>query len=213
MTLHYERDASAIYRASFATIRAEAPLDRLPVDLQPLAIRLIHACGMVDLIDDFEASEDVVLSAHSAIEAGMPILCDTTMVASGIIRSRLAGNEIVCTLEDERVPGLAIREGTTRTAAAVELWRHRVAGAVVVIGNAPTALFHLLGCLDEGWPKPAAILAFPVGFVGAAESKAELVANPRGVPFATVTGRRGGSAMAAAAVNAVAAGLIEETGP
>ncbi|PTW62669.1 precorrin-8X methylmutase [Breoghania corrubedonensis] len=211
MTLHYERDPGAIYAASFATIRAEAPIDRLAPDLQPLAIRLIHACGMVDLIEDFEASGDVVACAHSAIEAGKPILCDTKMVASGIIASRLCGNEIVCTLDDERVPGLAIREGTTRTAAAVELWRHRVEGAVVVIGNAPTALFHLLACLDDGWPKPAAILAFPVGFVGAAESKAELAANPRGVPFATVHGRRGGSAMAAAAVNAVSAGLVEET--
>lgn len=212
MTLDYERDPAAIYRASFATVRAEARLDRLPAALHPLAVRLIHACGMVDIVDDLAFSPDVAGAARAALEAGAPVLCDARMVASGVIRRYLpAGNEVVCLLDDPRVPELARDLGTTRSAAALELWADRVEGAVVAIGNAPTALFHLLERMDDGWPKPAAILGFPVGFVGAAESKAELSANPRGVPFAALGGRRGGSALASAAVNAVAAGLPEET--
>lgn len=211
MTLEYERDPLAIYRASFATVRSEARLERLPEDLHPLAVRLIHACGMVDIADDLAFSDDVAASGHAALASGAPVLCDATMVAAGVIRRYLpAQNHVLCMLDDPRTVGLAKDLGTTRSAAAVELWRDHVEGAVVAIGNAPTALFHLLERLDEGWPKPAAILGFPVGFVGAAESKAELAANARGVPFVALQGRRGGSAMTSAAVNALAAGLPEE---
>ena len=206
--LRYERDPHAIYRQSFATVEAEARLDHLPADLRPVAIRLVHACGMVDLPNRLAWSDDVGSRARAALEAGAPVLCDCEMVASGIVRGRLpAENPIVCTLNDRTVPALAETIRNTRSAAAVELWCDRTEGAVVVIGNAPTALFHLLELLDAGWPKPAAIVGFPVGFVGAAESKAELAADPRGVPFLTLRGRRGGSAMAAAALNAMAAGL------
>ena len=206
--LAYERDPAAIYAQSFATVRAEANLERLPQSLRPVAIRLIHACGMVDVADDLAFSPDVADSGSAALAAGAPILCDCEMVASGIIRSRLpAQNEVIVTLNDPRVAMLAKKLKTTRSAAAVVLWREHLDGAVVAVGNAPTALFHLLERLGMEWPKPAAILGFPVGFVGAAESKAELAADPRGVPFLTVQGRRGGSAMASAAVNALAGGL------
>ncbi len=204
----YLRDPAAIYAASFATIRAEADLSRFSDDLAELAIRLIHACGMTDVTDDIEASADLAASARSALQSGAPILCDAEMVAHGIIRRGLPrDNAVLCTLNDPAVPGLAKTLETTRSAAATELWANHLAGAIVAIGNAPTALFHLLEGIDKGWPKPAAILGLPVGFVGAAESKAELAANPRGIPFLTVHGRRGGSAMAAAAVNALALGL------
>ena len=208
--IDYERSPSAIYAKSFATVRAEANLSGMPEALHPVAIRLIHACGMVDLPQDLAFSDDVYTAAHSAITSGAPILCDCEMVGAGIIRRYLQGNEVIITLNDPRVVDMAAEMGTTRSAAAVELWRDHIEGAVVAVGNAPTTLFHLLQKLDEGWPKPAAILGFPVGFVGAAESKAELAANSRGVPFISLQGRRGGSAMASAAVNAMAAGLPEE---
>lgn len=203
--MDYVRDPAEIYRRSFAVIRAEADLAALPPPLEPVAVRLVHTCGMTDLPRDMAFSPDVVDAARAALRAGAPILTDAMMVASGVTRARLpARNEIVCTLNDPAVPDLARSLGTTRSAAALELWRDRLAGAVVAIGNAPTALFHLLEGLDKGWPKPAAILGLPVGFVGAAESKEELARDPRGVPFLTVHGRRGGSAMAVAALNAVA---------
>jgi precorrin-8X/cobalt-precorrin-8 methylmutase len=206
--LRYERDPHEIYRQSFATIRANARLDLLPADLHDVAIRLVHSCGMTDVPNRLAWSADVAASARAALAAGAPILCDSEMVAGGIVRARLpAGNPVICTLNDPATPGLAEALGNTRSAAAVELWRDHLKGAIVAVGNAPTALFHLLELLDDGWPEPAAIIGFPVGFVGAAESKAELAANPRGVPFLTLRGRRGGSAMAAAVVNALAAGL------
>lgn len=211
MTLSYERDPAAIYRQSFATVRAEADLGWLPAELRPLAVRLIHACGMVDIAGDLAFSADVAARVNAALNAGAPVFCDATMVAAGVIRRYLpAQNDVICTLDDPAVPELAKELATTRSAAAVELWRERIEGSVVAIGNAPTALFHLLERLDAGWPRPAAILGFAVGFVGAAESKQELVDNPRGVPFVALKGRRGGSAMASAAVNALAAGLPEE---
>ncbi len=207
----YEKDPSAIYRRSFAIVRAEADLSRLPKDLHPVAIRLIHACGMTDLPGDLAWSDDVLEAADQAFNAGAPVLCDVEMVAHGLIRSRLPKDtDIVCTLNDARVPDLANRLGTTRSAAAVELWRDRLEGAIVAVGNAPTTLFHLLEMIAAGGPKPGLVLGFPVGFVGAAESKEALIANPFGVPFLAVRGRRGGSAMAAAAVNALAGGLPEE---
>lgn len=203
--LTYERSPAAIYAASFATVRAEANLGRLPESLRPVAVRLIHSCGMVDIADDLAFSDDVADAGAAALANGAPILCDCEMVVSGIIRARLpAENQVIVTLNDPRVAMLAAKLKTTRSAAAVVLWREHLEGAVVAVGNAPTALFNLLERLDTGWPKPAAILGFPVGFVGAAESKAELAANPRGVPFLTLQGRRGGSAIASAAVNALA---------
>lgn len=206
--LTYERDPAAIYAQSFATVRAEANLARIPASLHPVAIRLIHACGMVDVADDLAFSDDAAEAGAAALAAGAPILCDCEMVASGIIKRRLpATNEVIVTLNDPRVAMLASKLKTTRSAAAVVLWREHLEGAVVAVGNAPTALFHLLERLDTGWPKPAVILGFPVGFVGAAESKAELAQDPRGVPFISLQGRRGGSAMASAAVNALAGGL------
>ena len=208
--MDYEKSPSAIYAKSFATVRAEADFSRLPKGLHPAAIRLIHACGMVDIVDDLAFSPDVHVAARSAIATGAPILCDVEMVGAGVIRRYVPDNEVIVTLNDPRTAGLAEKLGTTRSAAAVELWRDHIEGAVVAIGNAPTTLFHLLEKLDEGWPKPAVILGFPVGFVGAAESKAELASNARGVPFLSLQGRRGGSAMASAAVNAMAAGLPEE---
>jgi len=207
----YVRDPSAIYAESFATVRAEARLERFPNGLDALAVRLIHACGMVDVADRLAFSEGAFEAGHRALLAGAPVLCDCEMVGAGIIRRYLpAGNDVVVTLNEPRVPGLAAEIGNTRSAAAVELWRDQIEGAVVAIGNAPTALFHLLELLDQGWPKPAVILGFPVGFVGAAESKAELAERPRGCEFVALRGRRGGSAMASAAVNALAAGLPEE---
>jgi precorrin-8X/cobalt-precorrin-8 methylmutase len=203
----YEKDPARIYDLSFATVRAEARLDRFPPDLQPLVTRLIHACGMVDVADRLAFSPDAARAGQTALAAGAPILCDCEMVAAGLTRRFLtSGNPVIVTLNDPVTPDRAKAIGNTRSAAAVELWRDHLPGAVVAIGNAPTALFHLLDLLDQGWPKPALILGFPVGFVGAAESKAELAANPRGVPFVTLKGRRGGSAMAAAAVNALAKG-------
>ncbi len=207
----YLKDPTAIYRQSFATVRAEADFSKLPETLHPVATRLIHACGMVDLPADLTFSDDVATAATQALRDGAPILCDCEMVGAGIIRRYTERNEIIVTLNDPRTPDLAKSLGTTRSAAAVELWRDHIKGAVVAIGNAPTALFHLLEKLDEGWPKPAAILGFPVGFVGAAESKAALAANPRQTPFIALQGRRGGSALASAAVNAFAAGLPEDT--
>ncbi|MDR4306449.1 precorrin-8X methylmutase [Chelatococcus sambhunathii] len=205
MLMDYVKDGAEIYRRSFATIRAEAALDDLPDDVARVVVRMIHACGMTDLAAEVRFSPDVVASANAALRAGAPILCDAKMVASGVTRSRLpAGNEILCTLDAPETAGLAERLGTTRSAAAVELWRDRLEGAVVAIGNAPTTLFHLLERLDAGWPKPAAIFGLPVGFIGAAESKEELARDPRGVPFLTLLGRRGGSAMAVAAINAAA---------
>ncbi|MFG1288217.1 precorrin-8X methylmutase [Xanthobacter versatilis] len=205
----YVRDGTAIYERSFAIIRAEADLSRFSPEEEDVAVRMIHACGLVDAARDFVFGPDVVAAARAALQAGAPILCDAQMVAHGITRARLpASNEVVCTLRDPAVPALAEKLGTTRSAAALELWREQLAGAVVAIGNAPTALFHLLEMLDKGAPRPAAILGMPVGFVGAAESKDALAADPRGVPFAIVRGRLGGSAITSAAVNALArAGL------
>ena len=207
----YERDPAAIYAQSFATVRKEARLERFPAGLDALAIRLIHACGMVEVADRLAFSPGAYGAGQLALRSGAPVFCDCEMVAAGIIRNRMpAGNDVIVTLNDPKVPDRAKQIGNTRSAAAVELWGDRLAGAVVAIGNAPTALFHLLELLDEGAPKPAVILGFPVGFVGAAESKAELAERPRGCEFVALRGRRGGSAMASAAVNALAAGLPEE---
>jgi precorrin-8X/cobalt-precorrin-8 methylmutase len=200
----YIRDGAEIYRRSFATIRAEADLGGLDPILARTAVRMIHACGMVDLVADIVASDGFGAAANSALRAGAPVLCDTQMVAAGITRSRLpAGNEVVCTLNDPRVPARAAELATTRTAAAIELWQERLAGSLVVVGNAPTALFRLLELLADGAPRPAAVLGVPVGFVGAAESKDALAAGADGVDYLIVRGRRGGSAIAAAAVNAL----------
>lgn len=208
MSQNYLRDPDAIYAQSFATIRAEADLSRLPEALHDAAIRMIHACGMVDLAAEIVGDPAVVASAQAALRNGAPVLCDCEMVRSGIIEKFLpAANPRLVTLNDAAVPALAKTLGTTRSAAAVELWRERLEGAVVVIGNAPTALFHLLEMLDAGAPKPAAILAAPVGFVGAAECKALLAEGAQGVPFLTVLGRRGGSAIASASFNAIAKGM------
>ncbi|MEV4056227.1 precorrin-8X methylmutase [Amycolatopsis sp. NPDC049688] len=202
--IDYLRDGAEIYRHSFATIREEADLAILPDDVAGCAVRMIHACGMVDLVDDLRYTLDVVESGRAALEAGAPVLCDAQMIASGVTRRRLpAGNEVLCTLSDPSVPGLAERMGTTRSAAALELWRDKLPGSVVAIGNAPTALFRLLEILDEGVGAPAAIIGVPVGFVGAVESKVEL-AKRAPAPYLVVHGRRGGSAMAVAAINAIA---------
>lgn len=201
----YEKDGAEIYRQSFATIRAEADLAGLPADVSQVAVRMIHACGMVDLVRDLAYSPEVVLRARAALRAGAPILCDAQMVASGVTRKRLpAANEVVCTLSDPAVPGLAADLGTTRSAAALELWRDRLEGAVVAIGNAPTALFRLLEMIEEGAPRPAAVIGVPVGFIGAAESKEALAGHPAALEHLVVRGRRGGSAIAAAALNAIA---------
>ncbi len=200
----YLKNPDEIYRESFAAIRRETDLARLPDDLHPLAIRLVHTCGMTDLVDDLSWHGDVLSAARSALQDGRPIIVDATMVAAGIMSTRLpSDNRIICTLNDERTPDLAKDLDTTRSAAAVDLWAADLDGAVIAIGNAPTALFRLLEVLSEpDTPKPAAILAFPVGFVGAAESKQALIDADLGIPSVTVTGRRGGSALAAAAVNA-----------
>ena len=207
--LDYIRDGNEIYRKSFATIRSEANLSILPPDLEVVAVRLIHSCGMTDIVSDLAYSENVVQIARDALKNGAKILCDAQMVANGITRKRLpANNPVICTLNEPEVLELAKQIGNTRSAAAMELWRSHIEGAVVAIGNAPTALFRLLEMLDEmldqGLPKPAVILGFPVGFVGAIESKAALAENSRGVPFLAIHGRRGGSAMCAAALNALA---------
>jgi precorrin-8X/cobalt-precorrin-8 methylmutase len=200
----YIRDGAEIYRRSFAIIRAESDLTRFTPAEERVAVRIIHACGMPEVARDIVMSNGFADNARWALLAGAPILCDAKMVANGITRARLpAGNEIVCTLDDPSVPDLARRMGNTRSAAAMELWRDRLAGSVVAIGNAPTSLFRLLEMLDEGAPAPAAVIGLPVGFVGAMESKAALAADGR-VPFLIVKGRKGGSAMAVAAVNAVA---------
>jgi precorrin-8X/cobalt-precorrin-8 methylmutase len=201
--IDYIRNGDDIYRKSFAIIRSEANLDRLPADLAHVTVRLIHACGMTDLANDIEASPDAVQAGRQALANGATIYCDAQMVANGVTRKRLpVNNSVICTLNDPTVPDLAQNSNNTRSAAALDLWH--LEGSVVAIGNAPTALFRLLELLDAGAPKPALILGFPVGFVGAAESKIELAANSRGVPFITLHGRRGGSAIAAAAVNALA---------
>jgi precorrin-8X/cobalt-precorrin-8 methylmutase len=203
--LDYIRDGQEIYRRSFATIRAEADLSAIPTDMEKLAVRVIHACGMVDIVKDLAFSEGAGAAGRAALRGGAPILCDARMVAEGITRPRLpANNRVICSLHDERVPDLARALGNTRSAAALEHWREHLEGSVVVIGNAPTALFYLLEMLDAGAPKPALIIGMPVGFIGAAESKDALAAGSRGVPYVVVRGRRGGSAMAVAAVNALA---------
>lgn len=201
----YIRDGNEIYRHSFAIIRAEANLAMLPPELNSVVVRLIHSCGMTDIVSDLAYSPTAAQAGRTALRNGAPILCDSRMVAEGITRRRLpANNSVICTLKDSEVLAIAQKIQNTRSAAALELWRSHLEGAVVAIGNAPTALFRLLEMLDEGVPKPALILGFSVGFVGAAESKAALAENSRGVPFLTIQGRRGGSAMAAAAVNALA---------
>jgi precorrin-8X/cobalt-precorrin-8 methylmutase len=205
----YLRDGTAIYRQSFAIIRAEADLARFSEAEADVAVRMLHSCGMVDIAKEIVFSDGAISAARQALHAGAAIICDSEMLSHGVTRARLpANNAVICTLRDPRVPALAEKLGTTRSAAALELWRDRLEGAVVAIGNAPTSLFRLLELLDEGAPRPAAILGIPVGFVGAAESKEALIANSRGVPFIAVRGRAGGSAMAAAAVNGLArAGL------
>ena len=206
----YETDPSAIYAQSFATVAAEARLDRFPHAMHPIITRLIHSCGMVEIADRLAFTPTLSYAGAQALKSGAPILCDCEMVGAGIIRRYLpAGNEVIVTLNDARTPDHAKQIANTRSAAAVEFWEPHIKGALVAIGNAPTALFHLLDLIDQGFPKPAAILGFPVGFVGAAESKAELTANPRGIDFITLRGRKGGSAMASAAVNALSAGLPE----
>jgi precorrin-8X/cobalt-precorrin-8 methylmutase len=200
----YLRDGAAIYRRSFAIIRAEADLSRFSPGEADVVVRMVHACGVVEAAANILFGGDLVAAARGALAAGAPILCDAEMVAHGITRARLpARNDVICTLNDPRVAELAKQYDTTRSAAAIDLWGARLGGAVVAIGNAPTALFRLLDLMDKGAPKPAAILGIPVGFVGAAESKEALAADSRGVPFLTVRGRMGGSAMTAAAVNAL----------
>jgi len=201
----YLRDGAAIYQRSFAIIRAEADLSRFSAGEAEVAVRMIHACGQVEAAQHIAFGHGVVAAARAALAGGAAVLCDAAMVAQGITRTRLpAHNEVCCTLNDPQTAALAARLGTTRSAAAVGLWEDRLAGAVVAIGNAPTALFRLLEVLDAGAPRPAAVLGIPVGFVGAAESKEALMRNPHGIPWLTVRGRMGGSAMTAAAVNALA---------
>ncbi len=201
----YLRDPKEITRRSFATARRECDLSALPDDLGGIALRLVHACGMPDIVAELAWDGAVGSAGRAALAAGAPVIADGRMTADGVIRNRLpADNQVLCPLADESVPGLAHEGGTTRSAAAVELWRPHLDGAVVAIGNAPTALFRLLEVLAEGSAKPAAILAFPVGFIGAAESKQALIGAEAGIPYLTLRGRRGGSALAAAAVNALA---------
>jgi precorrin-8X/cobalt-precorrin-8 methylmutase len=204
LMIDYLRDGDAIYRKSFDIIRAETDLSELPLDLESVAVRLMHACGMTDIVQDLAYSVDAAQVGRAALRAGAPILCDAQMVAYGIIQKRLpVGNSVICTLQEPSVSEIAQKIQNTRSAAAIELWRSHLEGAVVAIGNAPTALFHLLEMIQEGVPKPALILGFPVGFVGAVESKVALT-QQQDIPFITLQGRRGGSAMAAAAVNALA---------
>ncbi|AJD45245.1 precorrin-8X methylmutase [Rhizobium sp. SEMIA 4085] len=201
----YIRSGEAIYERSFAIIRSEADLSRFSPDEAEIAVRMIHACGLVEAATHFDFSADFVFAARGALKKGAPIFCDAEMVAHGITRARLPQrNDVICTLRDPRTPKMAEASGNTRSAAAIDLWVDRLAGSVVAIGNAPTALFHLLELLRGGAPKPAAIIGMPVGFVGAAESKDALAENSYGVPFAIVRGRLGGSAMTAAAINALA---------
>ncbi len=201
--MDYLRDPAAIYRRSFEIIRTEADFSRLPADAEPVATRIIHACGMPEIAADLRISPDFVQAAKAALAAGKPVLVDAEMVRHGIIDKQLT---VICTLNDPRSREIGLATRNTRSAAAVELWRDHLAGSIAVIGNAPTALFALLEMIDAGAPRPAAIVGFPVGFVGAAESKDELHANPRGIPYATLLGRRGGSAMAASVVNALTRG-------
>ncbi len=204
---HYDyiKQGSKIYDKSFAIIRNEANLEKLPQELETIAVRMIHSCGMTDIPDHLDFSPHVVSIARTALQNGAPILCDANMIASGITQSRLPNNNpIVCTLRDLETPRLAEQLGTTRSAAALELWHDQLENAIVAIGNAPTALFHLLEGLAQGWPKPAAIIGMPVGFVGAIESKQALASNSLNVPYITLHGRRGGSAMTVAAINAIA---------
>ena len=204
-TQDYIRDGNAIYERSFAIIRAEADLSRFSPSEADIAVRMIHACGVVEAARHFVFSPDFAEAGRQALAEGAPILCDAEMVAQGVTRARLPScNKVICTLRDPRTASLASKIGNTRSAAALELWAEHLEGAVVAIGNAPTALFHLLDMIDSGAPKPAAILGMPVGFVGAAESKDALAQNSRGIPFAIVRGRMGGSAMTAAAINALA---------
>jgi precorrin-8X/cobalt-precorrin-8 methylmutase len=205
----YLRDGAAIYRRSFAIIRAEADLSRFTAEQAEIAVRMIHACGQVDITEHIVFGGDLVAAARAALAAGAPVLCDSEMLAHGITRARLPlGNDVICTLNDPRTAAIAAKINTTRSAAALDLWLDRLVGAVIAIGNAPTALFRLLELLDAGAPKPAVILGIPVGFVGAAEAKEALTASACGVPFLTLRGRIGGSAITAAAVNALArAGL------
>jgi precorrin-8X/cobalt-precorrin-8 methylmutase len=208
MSQDYIKDGAEIYRRSFAIIRAEADLARFTPEEERVAVRIIHASGMVEVAADIAFSAGAVLAGIRALESGAPILCDAKMVSNGVTRARLpADNPIVCTLDDPAVVGLAAKMGTTRTAAAMELWRDRLGGAVVAIGNAPTALFRLLEMLDEGVPAPACVIGMPVGFVGAAEAKEALIADGR-VPYLAVRGRKGGSAMTAAAINALASARV-----
>ncbi len=203
--MDYLRDPKAIYAESFRQVRAASDLSRVPAALESVALRLVHACGMPEVLDDLVWSDDLPASARRALADGASVLADCRMVQEGVIKNRLpADNQVICTLQDPRVAALARELETTRSAAAVELWRPDLAGAVVAVGNAPTALFHLLEMIAAGGPKPAAILGFPVGFVGAAESKDALAAGGHGIPFLALTGRKGGSALAAAAVNALA---------
>ena len=200
----YLRDPAAIYARSFEIIRAEANLSHLPASAHAIAVRIIHACGMVETASDLVITPDFVPAAKSVLAGGKPILVDVEMTRHGIIARQLPPSvEIICTLNDPRARQFGIENAVTRTAAAMELWRDKLEGSIVVIGNAPTALFRLLEMIDDGASKPAAIVGFPVGFVGAAESKAELIANPRSVPFATIKGRKGGSAMASSVINAL----------
>ena len=201
--MDYLRDPAAIYRRSFEIIRAETDFSQLPPDAEPIATRIIHACGMPDIAPDLRISSDFVTAAQGALAAGTTVLVDVEMVRHGIIDKQL---NVICTLNDPRAREVGLATGNTRSAAAVEFWRDHRAGSIAVIGNAPTALFALLEMIDAGAPKPAAIVGFPVGFVGAAESKDELHANPRGIPYAALLGRRGGSAMAASVINALARG-------
>ena len=201
--MDYLRDPAAIYRRSFEIIRAETDFSQLPADAEPIATRIIHACGMPDIAPDLRISSDFVTAAQGSLAAGKTVLVDVEMVRHGIIDKQL---NVICTLNDPRAREVGLATGNTRSAAAVEFWRDHLAGSIAVIGNAPTALFALLEMIDAGAPKPAAIVGFPVGFVGAAESKDELHANPRGIPYAALLGRRGGSAMAASVINALARG-------
>ncbi|MGC0417577.1 precorrin-8X methylmutase [Embleya sp. AB8] len=199
------KDGAEIYRRSFATIRAEADLSRFPEDVSRVVVRMIHACGMTDLPRDVGFHPDVARAGAAALRAGAPILCDANMVASGVTRKRLpSDNDVRCLLADPRTPLLAAEQRTTRSAAAVDLWVDELGGAVVAVGNAPTALFRLLELIDQGAPRPAAIIGIPVGFIGAAESKQALAEHSAGIPYLVVHGRRGGSAMTAAALNALA---------
>lgn len=204
---HYLKDPAEIYALSFETVRAEANLDKLADDQRDIAIRLVHACGMPDIVDDLMFTDDAVAAGQTALASGAPIFIDATMVGAGIIDRHLSDNDVLCTLNDDGVADDAKAWRTTRSAAAVDRWQSNLDGAVVAIGNAPTALFRLLELITDGAPKPAVVLGFPVGFVGAAESKQALVESKLGIEFITLKGRRGGSAMASAAVNALAAGL------